>query len=323
MFEDKYDFEELFYRDIESWFSADIACCDKCYDDFVNTWPYAYWADNEAFQKCGIDLDTFFSGSRLQDIYTEEEFDYFIRTIGCPRCGAPLSADGNIWPYCLPFKNDSVIESTIDALASIAERTPFLLLNHHSSERVLSAIANMSSNTVPTDLSQTLFRARSVEIVHPNIEDFDFPPKRYVGEGRYNHAGMPVLYLASDKKTCFYEMRESVCTVAEIKIRRKLKILDFMNLDESSSKDTEILKTLVYSALISSKQENEGWHRPKYVFSRFVADCALHAGFHAIKYPSTRLAKDNYNLVIIDSTLSLESDCDILSYCVIKSVNDV
>lgn len=43
--EDQYCFDELFYRDLESWFSSDIACCDNCYDDFLENWPHAYAAD--------------------------------------------------------------------------------------------------------------------------------------------------------------------------------------------------------------------------------------------------------------------------------------
>ncbi len=33
-------FEEWFYHDIEKAFSADIACCDRCYADFLAMWPH-------------------------------------------------------------------------------------------------------------------------------------------------------------------------------------------------------------------------------------------------------------------------------------------
>lgn len=67
-------FEELFMHELESWFTADIACCDNCHDDFVAEWPYAYSADGARFQCDSIDLHCFYSGSRLADSYTEEEF---------------------------------------------------------------------------------------------------------------------------------------------------------------------------------------------------------------------------------------------------------
>ena len=118
-------------------------------------------------------------------------------------------------------------------------------------------------------------------------------------------------------------MRESICTIAEIKVNKHLKILDLVNVDNYDNGDEDILKTLVYSTLTSSKQEDEGWHKPKYIFSRFISDCALDSGFHAIKYPSTRLSFNNYNLVILASTLSLIKDCSFINYYKIRDIKDL
>jgi hypothetical protein len=155
------------------------------------------------------------------------------------------------------------------------------------------------------------------------LSDFNFPPKEVVKEGRYNHAGIPVLYLASDAKTCYYEMREIPCTIVELEIHKRLKILDFVEFDESTDDRTDTLKALVYSALISSKQDDEGWHKPKYIFSRFVADCAKYVGFDGIKYPSTRELRDNYNLVILNSSLSLLKNCEIKKFIKVTSAKDI
>lgn len=320
-YEDMCDFETAFYEDVESWFSADIACCDNCYKDFLRTWPLAYLANEAKFQKNGIDLDSFYEGSRLQDIYTQDEFDYFIKKINCPRCGTPLT--DNIWLYDLPFDKDAKIESVINDIAAIASKTPFLLLKHPFSKSILTTIRNISDISKATVLNEPLFRARAGKIPNPTQDDFDFPPKEYVKEGRYNHAGLPVLYLASNKNTCFYEMRQCTCTIAEIKVLTQIKVLDLINIEEYQGPDENILKTLVYSALISSKQEDEGWYKPQYVFSRFVTDCALDTGFQAIRYPSTRLSTSNYNLVIIDPSITLANDCSIYQYFVVNPIDDV
>lgn len=58
-----------------------------------------------------------------------------------------------------------------------------------------------------------------------------------------------------------------------------------------------MLASIIYSSLLSAPQDNIGWKRPEYILSRFVGDCALAAGFDAIKYPSTRSSL-GYNLVI-------------------------
>lgn len=309
--EDQYGFEELFYRALESWFSSDIACCDECYDDFLEYWPHAYSADNAAFQCSSIDMGSFYSGSRIREFYTEEEFFRLLKMVPCPRCGSELKY--NIWPYTLPFDVVNGFESKILEIYNISQSTPFLLLKHQFAQDVYEAISNLSSRTEASLLEESLFRARlSSSLSNTDIAEFDFPPNKVVSEGRYNHAGMPVLYLASSPETCFHEMREVSCHLAEIRIREEVKILDLINSYEAHEEYSDLLKTLVYSALISAKQDSTGWHKPKYIFSRFVADCAKSAEFDAIKYPSTRIGNDCFNLVVINEKFSLKNSSQLI-----------
>ncbi len=304
--EDQYWFEELFYRDLESWFSSDIACCDNCYDDFLKNWPHAYAADNAAFQRSGIDLRCFYSGSRLRDIYTEEQFFKFLRLLECPRCGEELKY--NIWPYNLPFDVEAEFERYLIELSELSQNTPFLILKHNFAQKIHEAIKNLSEISLPTALPESLYRARaSSSFDKTEASNFDFPPNDVVSEGRYNHAGIPALYLGSTPETCFHEMREVACHIAEIKINKSIKILDLVNPYDAHEKHHHLLNTIVYSALMSAKQDDTGWYRPKYVFSRFISDCAKSAGFDAIKYPSTRDGSENYNLVILNQSFSLKN----------------
>ena len=48
---------------------------------------------------------------------------------------------------------------------------------------------------------------------------------------------------------------------------------------------------------MSKEISTNGYDKPAYIFSRFIADCAKSAKFDAIKYPSTKKLKDNFNLV--------------------------
>lgn len=304
--EDQYWFEELFYRDLESWFSSDIACCDNCYDNFLENWPHAYAADDAAFQRNGIDLSCFYSGSRLRDIYTEEQFFKFLRLLECPRCGEELKY--NIWPYNLPFNIIDGFDEYLIEISELSQHTPFLILKHSFAQEIHEVIKSLSETSQPTTLSESLYRARaSASLDKKEVSDFDFPPNKFVSEGRYNHAGIPALYLGSTPETCFHEMREVACHIAEIKLNKSIKILDLVNPYDAHEKHHDLLNTLVYSALMSAKQDNTGWHRPKYVFSRFISDCAKSVGFDAIKYPSTRDGSENYNLVILNQSLSLEN----------------
>jgi hypothetical protein len=310
-------FEDLFCADIESWFSADIACCDKCYDDFLNAWPLAFNANDGKFQCQSIDLKSFHSGSkRISQHYTTEEFDVLIELISCPRCNESLS--GHIWPYELPFKyevDQLGFENSIKEIVDLSETTPFLLLSNDFAHDTFELLKKIAQSTPEKLIEQSLFRARvSNQIEELNFEQFSFPPKKFIQEGRYNHAGQQVLYTASDLDTCFREVREVLCYIAEFKLKKEIKILDLSVPDESHSDFESELSALVFSSLMSRELDTEGYHKPCYVFSRFIADCAKLAGFDAIKYPSTKVVKDNFNLVIL-SEFSLDDSIEFLNIC--------
>lgn len=87
-------FEDMFYRDIESGWNADHMYCDECFDDFVAEWPLAYSARNAELQCAGIDLHTFYSGSRLREVFTKNDFERLIVQLRCANCHASLG--GNV-----------------------------------------------------------------------------------------------------------------------------------------------------------------------------------------------------------------------------------
>lgn len=156
-------------------------------------------------------------------------------------------------------------------------------------------------------IEKPLFRGRTLgkSKLKKDISNFDFPPAENVQEGRYNHSGNPVLYLASDLRTCIAELRGANALISEFIFSVPIKILDLVEPYESHEGESDLINSLVYSALVSAKHTDKGHYKPHYVVSRFTADCAKEAGFDAIKYPSTRRAGDNYNLVILNQSLTL------------------
>lgn len=291
-------FFTFFDHELESWFTADIACCDSCVDEFIATWPLIYQREID-FQTNMIPLDCFYSGSKdLSSLFTEDEFNEYVKEIGCPRCGAPLQA--NIWPYVLPFDAPGGFEDYILELKDIALTSPFLLLTHPYASCVYEEIRRLSNITQYAKLASHLYRARPHES-GKTYTDIDFlePPKEKANENRYNHSGCPVLYLGTSKETCFYELRQPAngIYVAEAKFETELKTLDIMTPPPEA--DIQILQALAYSSLISSTDEGEGMHRPQYIFTRFVSDCARMTGFDSIRYPSVRIGS-GFNYVILD-----------------------
>jgi len=299
-------FEELFTSDIESWFSADIACCDTCYADFLKTWPLAFNANDGEFQCNQIDLSSFYSGSkRCRQQYTEHEFTILFKNYPCPRCSNDLIS--NIWAYKLPFSyqvKPNEFEEDINSIAELSENTPFLLLSNYFANETFELLKKLAESTTSNKIEQTLYRARiATQIGELSFNQFLFPPKKFIQEGRYNHAGQQVLYAASDFDTCFREVRKALCYVAEFKISQNIKVLDLSDPEASHVKFAEELSALVFSSLMSRELDTEGYHKPCYVFSRFIADCAKLAGFDAIKYPSTKIVGKNFNIVFINEDI--------------------
>jgi len=296
-------FGDDFIRDVDSWFSADIACCDECYDDFLENWPLASQTD---FDCSSMDLQAFYDGSkRCRENYTEEEFNILLPTFKCPRCGSSLS--GTIWPYELPFSykfDPTDLEWDMYEISKIAESTPFLLLTNEFAKNTFELLKSLAIGTKTTLITHSLYRARvASQLSELNYDEFFVAPNKFISEGRYNHAGQQTFYLASDVDTCYHEIGSTLCYVAEVKINDGVKILDLVDSENSHGDAAEDLYALVFSSLMSRPLDTEGYHKPCYVFSRFIADCARLSGFDAIKYPSTKMTSKNYNIVFLNPSV--------------------
>jgi hypothetical protein len=94
-------FEELFFDEVESGFTADVACCGASCDDFCRRWPLVARHDDN-FQRSGIELRSFYEGSRLCEAYTQAEFDEYLKAVRCPSCDESLAVGGMIFAYNFP-----------------------------------------------------------------------------------------------------------------------------------------------------------------------------------------------------------------------------
>lgn len=286
-------FQDLFGEELDSWHCADHVLCSACYDDFAATWPGIVGSDS--FQRRYMDLETFYSGSVLQQLYDAETYKRLCQRILCERCGKSVGSD--FWAYTPPK-----FEEEITAIADIAAKTPFLVLRHPLAQRVLTLIEKLGEITTPVSIIEPYFRARRYNGLASQAPS-EFLPQvpALVTEGRYNHNGQPVLYLGSDEETCYRELSRpevGVC-IAKISLTRKVALLDLCCIDGSAGpEEQEVLETLIVSSLMTAPVSNAGWCRPEYVFTRFVADCARVAGFDGIKYPSSRWQR-GHNLVIL------------------------
>ncbi|MEK8130897.1 RES domain-containing protein [Paenibacillus filicis] len=242
-------------------------------------------------------MDSFYHGTRLCDAFTESEFYYLVQQMTCPHCGGPVTEFFS--PYELKFDVPTRFETDVEEIATLAEQTPFLLLSHPFAQTVFDEIHRLSKHTPVISLPAPMFRARKCDSKHSfSSIDFMAPKRGIIAEGRYNHAGNQVYYLAEDLVTCFYEMRmpNEGIMLGRIEVSEPLKVLDLM---DEQLEENSIIQAIQWSSLLSSPAEGEGWHKSHYVFTRFVADVARSAGFDAIRYPSVRF-HEGYNYVLLD-----------------------
>lgn len=296
-------FNELFSDDLDSGFASSICCCDFCYDDFKEHWPDVAFREME-FQTQSMGAFWAVEYSRLPGTYSPAEISTLGRLVQCPRCLEYGAC--NIWVYEHRFGNAEEIEEAIDELRTLGSTTPFLLLEHPFAQDVLKEIRQQAAASVKTKLDMPLYRARFADDVEKcgqepgNLQTYGAPPAAYVGEGRFNHAGGPMLYLASSADIAAAELGqpEEPCFVGTLRLLEPLRILDLAEIDDENA-GYELLRALAASALIAAPRTGHGWVKRQYVFSRFVGDCARSAGFDAIRYRSMK-REDGSNYVLLN-----------------------
>ncbi len=288
-------FFDYFDRDLEHYFDSRIACCEKCYDEFCSEWPGTA-ARDERFQTSGIEISYFLRESRIQDAFYPEEIAHFAKELTCPNCGSVL--DGEFYIFEHPFKVDKF---HIGSIAKLAQTSPFLLLTHPFAAKVLDVIQRRAATAPVVPVETIWFRGRLArDVAAPELKDFGPPPASKVAEGRYNHAGHSMLYVADSPLTVWVEMRCSEPVhVAKLELNMSLKLLNLSVSDDVDGEDDEVIQCLARSALCAAPRTSDGWDRPEYVFSRFVADCARHGGYGAIRYGSVQDSRGS-NMVVLD-----------------------
>ncbi|MEY8757926.1 RES family NAD+ phosphorylase [Peribacillus frigoritolerans] len=288
------DLLDIFYHELDSWYNSSIFYCESCVDKFIEQWPGIYNRDMY-FQRNALSLSTFYEGSRVRDVFTKEEFTDIVKDLTCPNCDDQVS--GFIFPYEMNFDIPENFEDTLKEIAAVAEDTPFLLYEQPFVKKVCKEIETISKTIKTSDVVNPLFRATQFEEIAHYKNDRFLPKREYINEGRYNHAGQPVLYVGEDDLTCYFETREPEegIMLARVEIQTEMKILDLMdeNLDNN-----DIIQAIKFSSLMSSPKEGEGPYKPHYIFTRLVADVAKSVGFDAIRYPSIRFNK-GFNIAVL------------------------
>ncbi|WP_329766257.1 RES family NAD+ phosphorylase [Stenotrophomonas geniculata] len=309
-------FNDILGEELDSSFSSSICCCDYCFDEFSSLWPGVVSRKSE-FQTCSIPVDWYLNSSRIRDIYSEAEFQTLRNFVTCTRCKSEGPA--NVWIYEHDFNHSADQDSIIRQASEIALKTPFLLLEDDFAKQVRSELKRVAKDTTPSTLDYAVFRGRDMQDVITSKQDplspttYGAPPAAVVTEGRFNHAGHPMIYFSMSLRGASKEIGKPGGSyfIAEMQLPpTPIRVLD---LDQplDSANDSDVLAAASQSLLVAAPASSSGWLRPEYGFSRFIADCALESGFDAIKFGSTK-DNESCNIVILNPAIFSPSEFKII-----------
>lgn len=288
-------FQAEFEHDIEGWFSSDICCCDNCSQVIEEMWPGVHVC-TDIFERQSIDLESFYSGSFLQDDFSQDEYYKYLKHVCCPNCGTPFSKELRIYPFNFNFDIEEY-EKDISQIFYGLEHC----LNIEQNLFVLELKKEMQAQfdkLNPINIDFEVYRARAYKKDENYcVKDYlKYPPKEFAGEGRYNKKEEQVLYLGDSKETCYWELGkpENGIVVGKFSIGVPLKILDLTDYS-----NFERLRVLSYSALSCHQQSSDEKIKKHYAFNHLFVNWARKIGFDGIKYYSVQRPRQ-FNIVLID-----------------------
>jgi hypothetical protein len=177
------------------------------------------------------------------------------------------------------------------------ERFPYLGTVHRLGRRIYDSIRNFPACEIE---NEEWFRARRLHDGRDMSPADFFPPdpeRNIVGEGRFNHFGQSVLYLARTAHGAALETMQEAETrawVQKFRIRRLERIMDLTSQEYWAEEGVPVVAIgLIHSGVLERRvQRTKSW-KPEYFIARFIADCARSQGFSGIEFKSAQHYFDN------------------------------
>lgn len=321
-------------------------CCSLCLGDhlFRVLDPEVWSVSNQACYYCGS------PHQKLVDVDQLPEYFEWARVIYQPTDaseGEPLLSwlqkDWGLFStlddsQANQLLDDIFAEGTFDVLV---KRKPDSLENEKSSERwrelkeeiqhrnrwpvsspenqpsLFEEVVNYLSRLDESDIAECYYRARIHDSEKPfGVKDLGAPPRKKAGHGRLNPAGIPYLYLASEKSTAIAEVRphpgQKVATASfQIKTAENedLKIANLLHIASVFSpfdylEAAPILRARDFQKMVREiAQEFSRPVRPdaapyRYVPTQYLCELLKKKGFDGVAY-SSALSR-GHNLVLFE-----------------------
>jgi hypothetical protein len=191
----------------------------------------------------------------------------------------------------------------LEALGAHLARYPYLGLDHPVGRRILAAVRRAPKVTLEAALWH---RARLPKGPERHTAAQMGPPPANWTEGRFNHHGQTVFYLASTPWGACAETAPLPCCilwVQDFRARQVHGLLDLAGVSGVGGKrrpSTVLLTAGLNAVMHRLRPDPDSPWKPEYFVPRFVADAARAVGFRGILYCSTRF--DGYNAVLFEWT---------------------
>lgn len=323
-------------------------CCSRCLGEHLSRVldPDAWSAPSQACCYCGSTNQKLVGVDQLPDYFEWAHAIYHPAGIAA---GEPLLAwlrkDWGLFSALDDLQanqllNDIFSDGTFDVLAN---RKPDSLEDEKSSERwrelkeeiqhqnrwpisspenqpsLFEEVVNYLSRLDESDIAECYYRARIHDSDKPfGAKDLGAPPREKAGHGRLNPAGIPYLYLASEKETAIAEVRphpgQKVVTASFQFSTEEIEGIKIVNLIHVASlfspfnylEGTPILRARDFQEMVREiAQEFSRPVRPdaapyRYVPTQYLCELLKKKGFDGVTY-SSALSK-GHNLVLFDSS---------------------
>ncbi len=227
------------------------------------------------------------------------------RLVYCPSCGdhhnlhdeVGIKSDGELRFEDLCIQWEESLATRFEEFYSFLAKYPYLGAAHKFGAELRETVKTFPCSEIQ---NEEWFRGRRIKS-GKTLTSYDFDPpdptKQSIQEGRYNHFGQAVFYLAKNSHGAAIEVADEHDTMAWVQKFRICKIPQIMDLscNEKWADDAipAIAVGLSYSgALIQLVDRSQGW-KPEYFVSRYIADCAREQGFNGILVRSARHFSEN------------------------------
>lgn len=277
-------------RSVTKWverLEAEIVGCGNCQPWDTEDETY-FWVDGEKSS-----VENFLWASRVPERLQER----IVERLHCGGCNASLTMDDWVGVRSSSHREyDRKAEAwrkrfapKMEDFGKWLERYPYMGLQHPIGRRIWKEMADFPK--VSWSGETKWWRARPLDGSRIyTAEDLGPPPQPPGSEGRFNHHGQIVWYLADEADTAAAEtigQDEGVAWVMQFSVGPARKILDLTPMGHPE----DLAALPLFSLGLSWTQPHlipaaDSQWKPQYFIPRFIADCARAQGFDGVLYHS-------------------------------------